>query len=419
MAYARLGQAYENMDAKDVAAENSSKAFRLRDRVSERERFYIDSYYYFIVTGEYEKAIQVGEQWRQVYPREAVPAHNLAWDYRLHGRFEDSLREAREAVRLEPVASNYHDLAEMATTLNLLDEARTALAALAALKTPNREPLFEASELYWLAFLRDDTADMQKQVTLAAGTDFEGYFLERQSETEAYHGRIRKAREFTRRAVKLLIGGPEGGMELAGDYEMSSALREAAFGYHEQAKHDVSTALSHSRQPGLRSLAALVRALVGDTGRGETIAAELAKRYPLDTWINMYGVPSVRAAIELSRNNPAKAVQELDVTSPYELGCAYEEMPFLPVYIRGQAFLAMHQGREAAAEFQKYIDYPGAVLNNPLGAVARVGLARAYAMQGDTAKARAAYQDFFSLWKDADPDVPILVQAKAEYAKLQ
>ncbi|MGA2373623.1 MAG: winged helix-turn-helix domain-containing protein [Candidatus Korobacteraceae bacterium] len=419
MAYARLGQAYSNMDMQDVAAENSSKAFRLRDRVSQRERFYIDSLYYFVVTGEFEKGIQVDEQWRQVYPREAVPAHNLAWEYRLHGRFEDSLREAREAVRLEPVASNYYDLAEMATALNLQDEARTALAALAALKTPNRNPMIDAQELYWLAFLRDDTADMQKQVTLATGTELEGVFLDRQSETEAYHGRIRKAREFTRRAVKLDIGGEEGGMEVAGDLEMQSALREAAFGYHEQAKHDVTTALSHSRQSGLRVRAALVLALVGDTGRGETIAAELAKRYPLDTCVAMYGVPSVRAAIELRRNNPAKAVQELDVTSPYELGCDWVEMEFLPVYIRGQAFLAMHQGREAAAEFQKYIDYPGAVLNNPLGAVARVGLARAYAMQGDTAKARAAYQEFLTLWKNADPDVPILIQAKAEYAKLQ
>jgi tetratricopeptide (TPR) repeat protein len=307
----------------------------------------------------------------------------------------------------------------MATALNLQDEARTALAALAALKTPNRNPMIDAQELYWLAFLRDDTADMQKQVTLATGTELEGVFLDRQSETEAYHGRIRKAREFTRRAVKLDIGGEEGGMEVAGDLEMQSALREAAFGDHEQAKHDVTTALSHSRQSGLRVRAALVLALVGDTGRGETIAAELAKRYPLDTCVAMYGVPSVRAAIELRRNNPAKAVQELDVTSPYELGCDWVEMEFLPVYIRGQAFLAMHQGREAAAEFQKYIDYPGAVLNNPLGAVARVGLARAYAMQGDTAKARAAYQEFLTLWKNADPDVPILIQAKAEYAKLQ
>jgi len=417
MAYARLGQAYSNMGMQDVAAENSSKAFRLRDRVSQRERFLIDSYYYF-VTGEYEKAIQVGEQWRQVYPREAVPAHNLAWDYRYIGRFDDSLREAREAVRLEPVAKNYYVLAEMATALNLQDEARTAMAALAALKTPNRNPMMDALELYRLAFVRDDTADMQKQVTLAAGTDFEGYFLDMQSETEAYHGRIRKAREFTRRAVKLEIGGHEDGMEWAGGFEMKSALREAAFGYHEQAKHDVTTALSYSRQPDVRFRAAFVLALVGDTGRGESIAAELAKRYPLDTSINMYGVPSVRAAIELSRNNPAKAVQELDVTSPYELGCDFDEMPFFPVYIRGQAFLAMHQGREAAAEFRKYIDHPGVVLNNPLGAVARVGLARAYAMQGDTAKARAAYQDFFSLWKDADPDVPILKEAKAEYAKL-
>jgi eukaryotic-like serine/threonine-protein kinase len=416
MAYARLGQAYANLGVQDLAAENISRALSLRGRVSERERFYIDSRYYDVVTGENEKAIQVLEQWRQLYPREAEPAHTLAWLYKFHGRFEDALREARESVRLEPVDSTYYDVVEMATMLDLVDEAQTALAAL---KTYDRDPKFEAVGRYLLAFLRDDTAGMQKLVTLAAGTDFEGDFLDLQSATEAYHGRLQKAREFVRRAVKLKIGGRAGALESAADLEVESALREAAFGYHEQAKHDVNAALSLSKQPSIRFRAALALALVGDAGRAETIAADLAKRYPLDTSINMYGVPSVRAAIELSRNDPARVVQELEVTSPYELGCSFADMPFFPVYIRGQAFLAMQRGREAAAEFQKYKDHPGAVMYYPLGALARLGLARAYRMQGDTTKARAAYQEFYSLWKDADPDIPILKEAKAEYAKLQ
>jgi eukaryotic-like serine/threonine-protein kinase len=206
----------------------------------------------------------------------------------------------------------------------------------------------------------------------------------------------------------------------AAERQIDAALSEAVAGYSEQARRDVGAAVNLSRSDEIQSSSALALALAGDTRRAGAIVDELAQRHPLDTVANKYWLPTIRAAIQLRHNNPARAVQELEVTSRFELGDVMggDGVPLLPVYVRGQAFLALRQGREAAAEFRKYIDHPGVVMNNPIGAVARVGLARAYAMQGETQKARAAYQEFFSLWQDADPDVPILKQAKAEYAKL-
>jgi predicted Zn-dependent protease len=244
---------------------------------------------------------------------------------------------------------------------------------------------------------------MEKQAARMPSDD--GDYLSLQSDTEAYHGRLRKAREFTRRAVEAEVGNKEDAGVWPAELEVEGALQEVELGYPQQAQRDVYAALALSGGwPGVHLQAALALALAGDTGRAETIAAELAKRYPLDKIVNMYWVPTIRAAIQLDQNNPAKAVEFLQVASRYELGGGDLEFPLFPVYVRGQAFLAMHQG---------------AVGNYPLGALARLGLARAYALQGDTRKASAAYQEFFSSWKDADPDIPILKQAKAEYAKRQ
>jgi tetratricopeptide (TPR) repeat protein len=414
MAYAHLGQAYEDLAVEGLATENLNIAFMLRDRVSERERFYIDSRYYDIVTGEEEKVVRVLEEWRQVYPRESGPARTLVLRYRQLGRYEDALLQARESVRLEPVEANYLDLVFTALKLNRLDEAQ---AALDEWQVRNPDSVLQVWDRYLLAFLRNDPAGMQKQSARGMGRDWNGTFLRGQSETEAYYGRVRKARELSRRAVEADVSD----RDQAASPEADAALHEVLLGYTEQAQHNVTAALNLSRNCDTQLTTALALALAGDTRRAETISAEVAKRYPLDTLLNFYWLPTIQAAIQLGRNNPAKAVQELEVTSRFEMGDAMhsETASLFPVYLRGQAFLALHQGREAAAEFQKYIDHPGIVMSYPLGALARVGLARAYAMQGNTAKARAAYQEFFSLWKDADPDVPILKQAKVEYAKLQ
>jgi eukaryotic-like serine/threonine-protein kinase len=396
MAYAHLGQSYDNLDVKDLAIENMNKAFNLRDRVSERERLYIDSRYYIVVTGEIEKAIRVLEQWRRVYSREWSPAFTLVVEHRELGQYEDALREARASVLLEPgVDRSYYNLVFAALALNRFDEAQGAIKEWQSRNPVSGTRLYV---LYTLAFLRNDAAGMQKE---------SGGFPSYHADTEAYYGRFRRARELVRRdAVRL----------------SEAALWDAAAGYPGQARRDVSASQNLSKSNEIETYAALALALAGDTVRAEIIAAELAKRKPLDTLGNQYWLPTIRAAIHLNQNNPAKAVQDLEVTSGVELGATmdgFETVPLFPVYVRGQAFLALHQGREAAAEFQKYIDHPGMVREYPLGALARVGLARADAMQGDTEKARAAYQEFFGLWKDADPDIPILKQAKAEYAKLR
>jgi eukaryotic-like serine/threonine-protein kinase len=416
MAYAHLGQCYANVGVENLAIENSNQAFKLHDHVSERERFYIDSGHYEIVTGEVEKTAQVLEQWRQVYPREAAPARSLTLQYRVLGRYEDALQEAEDATRLEPDSStNRQDLVFSLVTLNRLDEAQAALGGM--------KDSLGASNLdqYTIAFLRGDATEMQRQVSSMRGKEGENFFLAAESDTETYHGRLRSARDLTRRAVELYLGDKTGGADFAADCEFQGALHDAVLGYPEQARHDAMVALSISKGQETQTGAAVALALSGETERAESMAAELLKRNPLNTLINQYWLPTIRAAIQLGRNNPAKAVQELEVASRYEMGDTMDfyTAPLFPVYLRGQAFLAMHQGREATAEFQKFIDHPGVVQNYPLGALARVGLARAYALQGDTTRARAAYQDFLMLWKDADPDIPILKEAEAEYAKLQ
>jgi eukaryotic-like serine/threonine-protein kinase len=409
MAYAHLGQCYDNLEVGDLALENMNKAFNLRDRVSERERFYIDSRYYIIATGEIEKAIQVLEQWRRVYPREWSPSFTLVVECRRIGRYEEAFREAKASMLLDPgVERNYYNLAFAALALNRLDEAQAALKEWQA-RNPVSDDWEQVEVLNTLAFLRDP-AGMQKQ---SAWADV--------PTAAAYYGRFRRSREFTRRSIAEVNEAKEIASVRTAGIQINSAVWEALVGYSEQARREVTAALNLSRSDDVQGSAALALALAGDSGRAETITAELLKRYQLSTLFSRYWVPTIYAAIQLDHNNPAKAVQELEGTSRLELGSAMGPYtaPLFPVYMRGQAFLALHQGREAAAEFQKYIDHPGLVLNYPLGALARVGLARAYAMEGDTVKARAAYRDFFNLWKDADSDVPILKQAKAEYAKLE
>ncbi len=413
MAYAHLGQAYNNLYVQGPAIENSKKSFALRDGVSERERFYIDSRYYDIVTGESEREVRVLEQWRQVYPREWYPAYALAHVYLYLGRYDDALRLAREQLRLEPGnENNYRPLLWAFLSLNRFDEAQ---ATLHARSSEFSKTYFE----YILAFHRGDAAEMQTQAAQMMKTP-NGDDLFTLAETEIYHGRLRKARELLRQTVELESVDKERRIQAAG-WKITSAWQEAILGYPDRARRGVTDALALTRNTtntGVDIMAAMALALAGDSGRPETTITEMAKQYPLDTMVNSYALPIIQAEIQLSHNHPAEAVQDLEVTSRYELQrTAFP--PLISVYLRGQALLAMHQGHEAAAEFQKFIDYPGRVANNFLGAVARVGLARAYAMQGDTPKARAAYEDFFSLWKDADPDIPILKQAKAEYAKLQ
>jgi hypothetical protein len=273
---------------------------------------------------------------------------------------------------------------------------------------------------YSVAAAERDTAEMRRQVAWANDNgELEDVFLSAQADTEAFYGHLDKARQFSRRAIESAQRAAKG--ETAALWEINEGLREAEFGNWRAARHSVAAALALAATRDVQTLAALILAQSGDAVQARKMSDDLARRYPLDTLVNGYWLPTIRAAIELDDNNPAEAIKLLQGAESYELGAVTADWaaPLHPVNVRGGAYLRLHRGKEAAAEYQKFVDHWGAVRNFPLGALARLGLARAYAMQRDSAKARIAYQDFLTLWKDADPDIPILKQAKAEYAKLR
>jgi predicted Zn-dependent protease len=261
---------------------------------------------------------------------------------------------------------------------------------------------------------------MAKQVSWGAGKPGEeDPLLSTQSDTEAYYGRLNAAREFSRRAIDSAIRADS--KETAALWQANAALREAEFGNTAAAKQDAASALALAPGRDIKVLAALTAARAGDIARAKTLTDELQKSDPLNTVLKIYWLPTIQAAIALAQNQPEAAIQNLQAAAPYELGTPppFQIGTMYPTFLRGEAYLRIHRGNDAAPEYQKFLDHRGVVLNFPLGALARLDLSRAYAMAGDTAKAKAAYQDFFALWKEADPDIPILKQAKAEYAKLE
>jgi len=420
MAYSQLGISYINLGETELGRENVQKAYELRERVSEREKFQTYSSYYGFVTGELEKVIQTDELWAQDYPRDYVPLVELGTAYLYLGQYEKAIDKTLESLRLNQGSGiTYGNLIQYYAYRNHVDEAKATFEQAMAHKL--EDPFLNEMQ-YGVAFLKGDTAEMQQQITLTTGKPgAEDVLLSYQSDTEAFSGHLGKARDFSRRAVDSAKHADE--KETAALWQMNAALREAEVGNIAQARTETAAALALASTREVRILATLVLARSGDSLRAQKIADELEKQNPVNTVIVDYWLPTIRAAIEMNRNNPAKAVELLQAATSYELGDPLPEVEFggflYPPYMRGQAYLLLHQGIEAAAEFQKFLDHRGLVANCPLAALAHLQLGRAYAMQGDTAKARAAYQDFLTLWKDADPDIPILKQAKAEYARMQ
>jgi eukaryotic-like serine/threonine-protein kinase len=418
-AYAAMAVRYANLGQASLGITNSQKAYELRDRVSQREKYYISAQYYTNVTGEVEKAIEQYELWIQNYPRDAIPYTNLAVSYVIEAQYEKSAAQTREALRLDP--NNvliYTNLGQDYLALNRPDEAKATFEQAAA---NHLDDPYLHLNMYYLAFLQGDVAAMQQQVSWAMGKPgTEDLLLSAHSDTEAYNGRLAKARDLSQHAVDSAKSNDA--KETAAIWAVNQALREAEFGNATQARQFASAALALAPLGrDVQLLAALALARAGDSVTAQKFVDKLNSDFPLSTILQHYWLPIVQAEIELAHGNPARAIEVLHSASTYELGDPPQFQPgtLYPVYVRGQAYLRAGNGTAAAEEFQRIIDHRGIVLNFPLGALAHAGLARAYALSGDAARAKGAYQDFFALWKDADPAIPILKEAKAEYAKLQ
>ena len=429
-AYAFLGVDYINLNQPHLGADYLKKAFDLRDRVTEPEKFRITWLYYQNVTGELEKANQTAELWIQVYPRDYFPYIFLGVDYMVLGQYEKAATVTREAPRLDPNnVIPYLNLGQIYLALNRFDEAR-AITDEAFGRKLEGIPLH--LNLYALAFLQSNEAAMKQQADWAIEkTGAEDQMFSLESDTEAWSGRLGKARELSRQAVESARRNDE--HEAAALWQANAAIREALFGNAEAARKNAAAAVALA--PGshfAEEQAALAYALASDAAHAQSLADDLAKRFPQDTVVQSVWLPTIRAQIETGRKNAARSIELLHAAAPYELGmlstsaansCLY------PVYVRAEAYLSAQQGASAAAEFQKILDHRGLLWNCATGPLARLGLARAYALQAQSAqgadadaaraKARTGYQDFLALWKDADPDIPILIAAKSEYAKLQ
>ena len=410
MAYVRLAGVYATLNELGRGAENARKAYALREKVSERERFYIEGRYYFTATGELEKAAQTYELWQQTYPRDDLPYLNLGMVYSSLGNWEKTVEEWQAALRLEPSrTASYVNLGNAYMSLNRLDEAEAAFKQAEERKMETESLLVDR---YLLAFLKGDASQMAKWVSDAMGKPgAEDQLLAAQADTEGWYGKLKNAHELTRKAMDSAQHNDA--IERAASYQAAAALRDVESENRELARAEAKAAIKLA--PSARVIAALALARAGDTVGAEKLAIELDKTFPLDTLVHRYWLPSIRASVALERKDPSRAIELLKVASPIELG----DSSLASVYLRGEAYLMLHDGNRAVVEFQKFIDHRALVANFPRGALARLGLADAYAMQGNTARARAAYQDFLTLWKDADPDIPILKQAQAEYAKLQ
>ena len=400
----------------ELGADNLKKAYELRDRLSEREKFDISCQYYGFVMGDLDKAARACKLWAQAYLRDSRPRTNLSVLYRQIGQFDKSLAQASEAVQVEPSSRvNYVNLFEAYLALNRLDEARATVEQ-AQMKKLDSPPLHLG--VYALAFMQNNADDMAHEVAWGMGKPgVEDEIMDFEADSAAYAGQVARANTLTQRAMASPSSAEE--KDTAARHDAGTALREALFGNAAEARKAATTGLRFSADRDVKAAEAIALALAGDTLEAQTLAGDLAKRFPEDTLVQFNYLPTICASISLAQNAASKAIEELQVASPYELGTLPAHLSLMPVYVRGQSYLAARDGRAAAAEFQKIFDHRGVVLTGAIGALAHLGLGRAFALEGDNARARTAYQDFFALWKNADPDIPILQEAKSESSKLQ
>ncbi len=432
MAYAFLGRTYGDIGEFALSAENTGKAYQLRNHTSERERFFIDVTYHRQVTGNLEKARETLESWAETYPRDR-DAYGLLSGFSSQGsgQYQEAIQEGKRAISLDPdFVPGYANVASAYIYLGRPEEAEKILqqASERKLEIPDYI-LFR----YYIAFLKGDTAGMKQQATLGeAHPGAQDWMLHAESLTSARSGQVQRARGMSRRAVDL--AQQAGQRERAAVFEAGAAVWEALFGNLSAAQRKASEALELSKGRDVEYGAAFALALAKDSSRSQALANDLENRFPEDTSVQFSYLPTLRALFALNRGEPSHAIELLQTAVHYELAVpSIDYYSFFgglyAAYVRGEAYLAAHQGAEAAAEFQKILGHPGIVLSDPIGALAHLGLARANALQAknspgavaDAARLRAiaAYRDFLNLWKDADPNIPILNEAEAEYAKLQ
>jgi eukaryotic-like serine/threonine-protein kinase len=417
LAQTTLGREYADLDESDLSAESATRAWQLREHTSDREKFLITANYEGLATGNLEKARQNDEAWAHTYPRDAVPHSMLAgYPNKAAGRYQQAVAEAEKAIDADPdFAMAYYNLGVNNLYLGRVEEAENALRRAAGRGLEIDELLMLE---YDTAFVKGDHATMERAAARArerSGGDT--WASNKEAFAAAYAGRLQTATILTQRAVDQAT--QEGQPERAGLWEAGESLREAFFGNTTKATKSAMTALERSHNREVVFGAALALAISGNSARAETLATDLEKRFPEDTIVRFSYLPVVRARILLNRGEASKAIEQLQVSAPYELGAPRLLFGALyPIYVRGEAYLAARQGAEAAIELQKILDHRGVVGSDPIGALAHLQLARAAAFTADKAKAKAAYEDFFLLWKDADPDIPVLKQARAEYLKL-
>jgi tetratricopeptide (TPR) repeat protein len=412
---------YADLDQRGLAAGNLTRAWQLRDRASDHERFFLSANYEVLATGNLEAAQQTCEAWARAYPREALPHFAMAGIvHKAAGRYETALHEARKGSELGPdFWLAYYAIGVNNQYLGRLPQAEEALRSALAHGLDADEFIMLA---YDLDFLKGDRAAMERDAAQARSRPGgENWMSARESLVAAYSGHLREAREISRRAV--VQAQQAGQRERGGLWQAASAVREALFGIKKAAAEQAASALELSRDPEVEYGAALAFALSGNSSRAQSSIADLEKRFPEDSSVRFSYLPTVRAALALNRAEHATALESLEVAIPHELGNPPSSISGLfgalyPVYFRGMVLLAAKKPLDAAPEFQKIIDHRGIVVSDPIGALARLQLGRAHALSGDLVKAKSDYQQFLALWKDADPDIPVLKQAQAEYARL-
>jgi serine/threonine protein kinase/tetratricopeptide (TPR) repeat protein len=421
IAYAVLGRMYGDIGDPVLSAKSTSKAYELREHASDNEKFFITASYEMQVTGNMEKARETCELWAKTYPRDYIPHGFFSGIiYPSFGKYEKVIEEAETSIVLNPAFTfGYLNLSFGNQYLGRLPEAEKALGRATEHKIDMPEFVIQRFDL---AFLKGDQAAMDRELARAQGNSPAEIDIDyHEALVLAYTGRLEQARKMSRRAWDLAQQSAQ--LESVARFQIGAALREGFFGNPSTARQNVIAALQLSKDRDIEYGAAFALALSGDSSHSKTLTDDLESRFPEDTSVRFSYLPALRALLALNRSDPAQAIEVLQVAAPTDLAAppsSYHGFfgALYPVYARGQAYLAAHRGAEAATEFEKIVDHPGIVVSDPVGAAARLQFGRALALSGDTAKANVAYQNFLTLWKDADPDIPILKQAKAEYEKL-